>query len=128
MGLWSRLALAIGTVNGALAVAVGAMAAHALEASAADAARVDWVETAARYQLAHALALIGLAWVMTIWPGWLPRAAGLAFTLGIVLFSGGLSVAGLLDWRGAIPVVPVGGVGYIVGWLLLFATVLRRPG
>lgn len=121
-----RAWLALAGLNGALAVALGAFAAHGL-ADSVSPSRVDWLDTAARYQLVHALALVGVAWARTVWRGWTLVAAGAAFLAGAVLFSGGLYVAALTGWRGIIAVVPVGGAGYILGWLLLLAAALRAP-
>jgi uncharacterized membrane protein YgdD (TMEM256/DUF423 family) len=114
-------------LNGALAVGFGAVGAHLLEATAS-AQRVEWVETAATYQLAHAPVLVALAWVATVWRTRLVPMAGAAFVIGAVLFSGGLYVTALADWRGLVFVVPVGGISYIVGWLFLLGAALRRGG
>ena len=121
-----RVWLILAGLNGALAVALGAFAAHGL-GDAVPPSRVDWLETASRYQLVHAAALMGVAWVRTVWRGWLPTAAGVAFVAGAVLFSGGLDVAALTGWRGIIAVVPVGGAAYIAGWLFLVAAAIRAP-
>jgi len=121
-----RVWLALAAANGALAVVLGAFAAHALAESVSP-SRIDWLETAARYQLVHAVALIGIAWTRTMWRGWIPVAAGAGFLWGAVLFSGGLHTAALTGWRGVIAVVPIGGAGYILGWLLLLVAALRAP-
>ena len=118
-----RAWLALGALNGGIAVILGAVAAHVLEADLPN-ERVDWLTTGARYAMVHALALVAVAWVRARWRGWLPVAAGWAFLLGAVLFSGGLYVAALSGWRAVIAVVPVGGVAYIAGWFLLAGTAL----
>lgn len=121
----SRLFLAAGAVSGALAVAAGAFGAHALR-SRLDAADLAIFETAVRYQMYHALALIAVAWAVTVapeassvrWSGWL-------FVAGTVIFSGSLYLLVLTDtrWLGAI--TPIGGIAFIAGWLCLAATALR---
>ncbi len=118
-----RAWLALGALNGGIAVVFGAVAAHVLEGELPG-PRIDWLTTGARYAMVHALALVAVAWVHTRWQGWLPVATGWAFLTGAVLFSGGLYVAALTGWRAVIGVVPVGGVAYIVGWALLAATAL----
>jgi uncharacterized membrane protein YgdD (TMEM256/DUF423 family) len=118
--------LALAGVNGALAVAFGAFAAHGVGETLSP-ARLDWLNTASRYQLVHGLALIGIAWARTIARGWTLAAAGAAFLVGVVLFSGGLYVAALTGWRGIIPVVPIGGAGYIAGWLFIIAAAVHAP-
>ena len=89
--------IAAGT-NGLLAVAVGALAAHLLQGRLTPHG-IDLIETAARYQMFHALALFGVAWLATKTPGALTRTAGLAFLAGIILFSGGLYAFGVTGWR-----------------------------
>lgn len=110
MRLWMLLA----GVNGVLAVALGAAAAHAVGEAQAQ----MWIDKAARYQMYHALAL-GLAAVLADRrPGPLPHAAGLALTAGIVLFSGSLYGMALAGWPATLA-TPAGGFAFMLGWLLL---------
>lgn len=106
-----------GALAAALAVGAGAFGAHALRARLSP-ADLGTFETAARYQMYHALALLAVAWLVDRGH---PRAnaAGWAFLAGIVLFSGSLYVLTLggIRWMGA--VTPLGGVAFLVGWLLL---------
>ena len=76
-------------------------------------------ETGARYQMYHALALLGVAWGIERWPNRAWRVAGWSFVVGIVLFSGSLYLLALSGarWLGAI--TPFGGVAFLVGWGLL---------
>ena len=98
-------------------MAAGAFGAHALRARLSPADLATF-ETAARYQMYHALALLAVAWLVERGH---PRAnlAGGLFIAGIVLFSGSLYVLTLagLRWMGAI--TPLGGVAFIAGWLVL---------
>ena len=73
-------------------------------------------ETAARYQMYHALALLAVAWAITRWPGSLTVWAGWLFVVGTVLFSGSLYILALSGtrWWGA--VTPLGGVAFLAGW------------
>jgi uncharacterized membrane protein YgdD (TMEM256/DUF423 family) len=128
--------IAIGALVGALGVAIGAFGTHALPAylersghSGADLTRrLAIFETAVRYQLFHALALVatGLALDRKPAPWW--QFAAWAFLVGIVLFSGLLKVLTFVgpswNWLGA--VVPLGGVSMIAGWVALAAGALRR--
>ena len=125
-----RTWLAVAALNGALAVALGAIGAHALGPNASDAARATF-ETAVRYHFIHALALLGVAALVPQFPGgWgrrLLTVSGLAFVSGIVLFCGGLyALAGLNVALGA-RLAPVGGTLFIVGWLALAASALTKP-
>jgi uncharacterized membrane protein YgdD (TMEM256/DUF423 family) len=124
--------LRIGAIVGFLAVALGAFGAHglrdrlkpAVSDSTLEAAfklrRIENFETAARYNLTHALALIAVGMLMLA--GRASTAltiAGWAFVAGIVLFCGSLYAYGFtgLRWLGAI--TPFGGLGFLIGWLAL---------
>lgn len=108
----------LGCVFGLLAVAAGAFGAHALRARLAPDLLAVF-ETGARYQMYHALALLAVAWGVERWGTGGTVAAGWAFVVGIVLFSGSLYLLALtgVRWLGAI--TPLGGVAFLVGWGLL---------
>ena len=113
-----------GALSAFLAVAAGAFGAHALRARlSADLLAV--FETAARYQMYHALALLAVAILAARWPGMPLRAAGWLFIGGTVVFSGSLYLLALTGtrWLGAI--TPLGGLLFLAGWLALAAAVAR---
>jgi uncharacterized membrane protein YgdD (TMEM256/DUF423 family) len=111
--------LLAGALLGALAVALGAFAAHGLE-GALPAGRLAWIETGARYQALHAVALLAVALLQGRAAATRGIAiAGTAFVTGGVLFPGGLYLAAIAGWTWLIPVVPVGGAAFLVGWLAL---------
>lgn len=101
-------------IAGFLAVALGAMGAHALEPRllAYPKGMEHW-KTAALYHLVHAAML----WACAAEPAF--RRAWIFLLAGIVLFSGSLYVLCLTQtkWLGA--VTPFGGVSMMIGWLLL---------
>jgi uncharacterized membrane protein YgdD (TMEM256/DUF423 family) len=78
-------------------------------------------DTAARYQMYHALAImtVGLIGGVSRPAGRTLNLAGLSFIVGTLLFSGSLYALALsgMRWLGAI--TPFGGVGFLVGWLAL---------
>jgi len=115
---------ALGALLAALAVGLGAFGAHGLR-SRVDAPMLAVFETAVRYQMYHALALLAVGWASTRGTTTLINASGWAFAAGIVLFSGSLYliVAGAPRWLGAI--TPLGGLAFIAGWLLLAIAALR---
>lgn len=121
-----RTFLALGALLGMLAVAAGAFGAHALE-SRLTPDRLDVFETAARYQMYHALALVGVAWASAALAGSpsLTAAAGWLFVAGILVFSGSLYLLALGGprWLGAI--TPLGGLAFMAGWALLGWAALR---
>ena len=121
-----RVFLGIAALAGALAVASGAFGAHAL-ADRLPPERLATFETAARYLMVHALALVGVALAFGRWPsatGWL-QASGWCFIAGMLLFSGSLFLLTLtgVRWLGAI--TPLGGVAFIAGWICLAVAALR---
>ena len=118
--------LVIGATLGALGVAAGTFGAHLLPkyleaagASGMQAERLHWWETGVRYQMYHALALLAVAWVAGRRKSLLPNLAGLAMFGGIIIFSGCLYALGLTGVRAIGAVVPIGGVLFITGWVLL---------
>jgi uncharacterized membrane protein YgdD (TMEM256/DUF423 family) len=112
------LFVCLGGLLAALAVGLGAIGAHLLKPHLTP-QQLETFHTAVQYQMYHALGLIlvGLA-------GWHRRSrwldgAGWSMTVGILFFSG-LIYAWLATGRRCfIYPVPVGGVAFIVGWLML---------
>jgi uncharacterized membrane protein YgdD (TMEM256/DUF423 family) len=124
----SKYFISIAAFLGALTVALGAFGAHALKAVLSPAALTTY-ETAVRYQMYHVVALLITAILFN--KATLPKQqkllsrAGLFFMDGIVLFSGSLyfivakpflGIEGL-PWVGI--VTPMGGLLWIVAWVLL---------
>lgn len=114
MNLW----FVIAGVNGALAVASGAFAAHGLQ-DRLDAHALSVFETGARYHMYHALAM-GLAALAIRGPAATSaQYAAVFFLIGILLFSGSLYLLALSGVRGIAIVTPFGGVAFLIGWALL---------
>jgi uncharacterized membrane protein YgdD (TMEM256/DUF423 family) len=121
----SRGWAAVGALSAAAAVAAGAFGAHALKARFGPELLAVW-ETAARYQMYHALALLALGPIAQAWGGGRAlRAAGWLFVVGTVLFSGSLYLLVLTGSRGLGALTPVGGVAFIGGWLCVAWGVAR---
>jgi len=120
----ARLFVAAGALSAGLAVAAGAFGAHAL-AEAVPPNRLATFETAARYEMVHALALVLVGVLIERRADRRYRWAGWLFLVGTVLFSGSLYLLVLTDtpWLGA--VTPFGGVAFIGGWLVLAASAWR---
>ena len=108
----------IGAIAGASGVVLGAFGAHGLKARVAPEMLEVW-ETAARYQILHALALLATAWASERWPGGATSTAGWLFVAGIVVFSGSLYAYVLSGLRAFGAVTPLGGLCLIAGWLAL---------
>ena len=113
-----RFFFAMGAAFALLGVAAGAFGAHALKGKLSLDMQTTF-ETAVRYQMYHALGLIGVAWALSQWSNAVIAAAGWLFILGIAIFSGSLYVLALsgIRWLGAI--TPIGGLCFIAGWACL---------
>lgn len=125
----SRVTLIVAGIAGATGVALGAFGAHGLKALLIEkGTSVSW-ETAARYHLLHALALFGLG-IFQAQLG--PRAATLGrliawcWTGGILIFCGSLYLLAVLGLRWLGPITPIGGLAFILGWLLLIPAALKK--
>ncbi|MES2304720.1 MAG: DUF423 domain-containing protein [Gemmatimonadota bacterium] len=112
-----RTAATIAALSAAIAVALGAFGAHALK-DRLDARDLATFETAVRYQMYHAFALFAAAWVLARGGSGAGNAAW-AFLAGSIIFCGSLYllVGTGQRWLGA--VTPLGGLAFILGWLLL---------
>jgi uncharacterized membrane protein YgdD (TMEM256/DUF423 family) len=111
-----NLWVAAGCTSGFLAVAIGAFGAHGLKDSLSEAGLAIY-HTGSQYQMAHALALVGLG----IWcnqQGQKMSVTGWSWIAGSILFSGSLYALALSDirWLGAI--TPLGGLLFMLGWIL----------
>ena len=113
-----RSLAAFAALNGALAVALGAFAAHGVGPQIK-----SLLTTGAQYELAHAV----VALVCAVWPargrlivvaGWLAAAGGLIFALA-------LSAIALLGVLAMGAVAPIGGLLMISAWLLIAFAALR---
>jgi uncharacterized membrane protein YgdD (TMEM256/DUF423 family) len=128
-----RIWIACGAVLAAAAVAAGAIGTHFLKQTLElPEAQLQTYEVAVRYQMVHALALILLGLVARRGNSRWLVGAGTAFVLGVALFSGGLFAWLSTGIKLFVHVVPVGGLAWIVGWLLLavgaLASVPRANG
>ncbi len=124
-GTASRWPLALAAVFGATGVLAGAFGAHSLRDLVTPDRLVVW-QTAAQYQLLHAVVLLALSAWLIFKPTTLRHWALRCFVVGIGLFSGSLYLLVLTDlrWLGAI--TPVGGVALILGWSMLLLSALRE--
>ncbi|HTT96955.1 MAG TPA: DUF423 domain-containing protein [Rhizomicrobium sp.] len=113
-----RIWLVIAALNGALAVAFGAFAAHGLS-QRLDAHALGIFETGARYHMYHALAMGLSALAMQGTAERTARWSAALFLIGIVLFSGSLYALAMTGQRVFAFVTPVGGISFLAGWVLL---------
>jgi uncharacterized membrane protein YgdD (TMEM256/DUF423 family) len=114
----SRWLVLIGCVSAGLGVAAGAFGAHMLK-DLLEPNMLAVYDTATRYQMYHAFGLVLTGLVVRVGRDRGAAKAGWLFLAGTLLFCGSLYGVSLLGirWLGA--VTPVGGVLFIVGWLVL---------
>ena len=117
--------IVLGSLFAFLSVAAGAFGAHALK-SILDPSMLIVYETAAKYQMYHALASFVVAWQMTRLPTSRVSLAGWLFCLGIILFSGSLYIVAGTGLKGFGAVTPLGGVAFLTGWAILGWTAWRQ--
>jgi len=118
--------LSIGAGNGLLAVAAGAFGAHYLK-NRLSAGDLTTFETAARYQMYHALALLAISVMAHARPSATVSTAGWCMLLGIILFSGSLYGLALGGWKWLGLITPIGGLSLLAGWLMLALAAFGTP-
>ncbi len=123
----SRWLVLIGCVSAGLGVAAGAFGAHMLK-DLLEPKLLAVYDTATRYQMYHAFGLVLSGLVVRVGRDGGAVKAGWLFLAGTLLFSGSLYGVSLLGirWLGA--VTPVGGLLFIVGWVLLGWRAWRGAG
>lgn len=121
-----KLFISLGSINMALAIAIGAFGAHGLAGKVSEKMLANW-NTGAHYHIVHALALIVIGLLISKigptpslhWAGWLILA-------GIILFSGSLYVMALTNIKVLGAVTPFGGVAFIIGWILVAIATFKK--
>jgi len=120
-----KFALIAGSINAMLAVILGAFGAHGLKGWLTDEMLAVY-QTGVQYHFYHSLGLliIGIAAFHLPASAWLKWSARIMLA-GIVLFSGSLYVLAVTNtqWLGMI--TPLGGMAFIVSWMLLTMAVLN---
>ena len=121
-----KVFIILGALCTMMAVGTGAFGAHGLEGKLSDKYMSVW-EKAVNYQMYHGLGLIligiisGTTSINVNWAGWL-------LFFGIVLFSGSLYILALTQIRILGAITPLGGVLFIVGWLMLIIATFKFSG
>jgi uncharacterized membrane protein YgdD (TMEM256/DUF423 family) len=120
----------IGAIFAGLAVIIGAFGAHALKDLMSE-NNITTFETGNRYHFYHSLALIMTAFVAFKVDSTLLKYACISFIVGIVFFSGSLYLLALRDgwelhsWTWLGPITPIGGLFFIIGWILMIVGILK---
>lgn len=120
-----RLFIMVAALAGLLAVMLGAFAAHGLKGQIATDLLAAF-NTGAQYQMYHALALLLVAILLKLHPGnKLLLCCGVFFMVGMLLFSGSLYALALTGAKWFGPITPVGGLCFMLGWLLLVCAAVK---
>jgi uncharacterized membrane protein YgdD (TMEM256/DUF423 family) len=117
------------SVFGVMAVILGAFGAHSLKESIGETALATWTK-GVEYQFYHVFALLFLANIKEQTK--LTRLAHIFFSIGIIFFSGSLYILStkaihqleIASYIG--PITPVGGLFFILGWMMLFFTAAKK--
>ena len=112
-------------VSGFMTVALGAFGAHALDTVLTD-QRMQTFQTAVQYQSFHTLALLGIVCIpdnllQLQWKSYAARA----LAIGMLLFCGSLYLMVATDQKIFAMITPVGGLAFLVAWLLLFVAAFK---
>lgn len=112
---------------GFVAVILGALGAHALKAQLAADSLASFI-TGVRYQAWHAIALLAIG--LSHQNLKFQKGILWCWVIGTFCFSGSiylLSTSAItgLSWRFLGPITPIGGLFFIVGWLLIFISAIR---
>ena len=116
--------IVFGSILTGLAILLGAFGAHALK-SRISPDDLAIFETGIRYHICHSIGLILIGILGFYFPHNLIDIPAKLFLLGIFIFSGSLYLLVLTNtrWLGAI--TPIGGICYMIGWLLLAFNIYR---
>ena len=114
--------LMIGAISGCLVVVMGAFGAHALKDILDDYGKSIY-NKAVLYHMFHSIALLILGLINKIQPEIPLFIVGGSFLFGIILFSGSLYILAITGIKPLGMITPIGGVLFIIGWVLLVVKV-----
>ena len=122
MTVFDKNIAATGSIIMAITIALGAFGAHGLK-EILDANALNTFEVGVRYQKYHGLAILILGLAPSI-PQNIKKRVFWFFIIGILFFSGSiylLSLNALIPFETSVvgPITPIGGMLFIIGWILL---------
>jgi len=116
--------LCLGALFLMLAVIFGAFGAHGLSQSLT-LKQIATFKTGVTYQFYHAFGLLIIALLANSFKELKTQKIGYFFTFGIIIFSFNCYIYALTGIKGFALIVPIGGVCFILGWLLLLWNCLK---
>ena len=120
----AKFFLSLGAISGALGVILGAFGAHGLQDKLSEKMMKVW-QTGVEYQFYHTFALLVVGLLAIKFQSGLLASSGWSFTVGILLFSGSLYALSLSGISKLGAITPIGGLFFILGWILLAASILK---
>jgi uncharacterized membrane protein YgdD (TMEM256/DUF423 family) len=121
-----RLAILLGAGNAALAILLGAFAAHTIQNTISERMLVIF-STAVDYHLYHAIGLIVVGLLIKLHPiSKLLKFAVYLMLFGIIVFCGSLYALSLTGITKLGMVTPFGGVAFIIAWLFVFIAFIKK--
>ena len=128
-----RFWIIVAALLGALGVLIGAVGAH-MGAGPLEGDQAVFFEKAWRYHMTHVFAILFCSWLIWVFDhgleshgSWSARLAALFFFIGILLFSGVLYIQALAGGSPTVPLVPIGGMSFIAGWVMVMISGFRIP-
>ena len=127
----ARVIVVLAGIAGALGILIGAFGAHALPSVLPDleaeafAEREAWLETGVTYHMYHAVALLAVG-LLGHRDDRRFSGAAIPWIAGILLFSGSLYAMTVSGVRVLGAVVPLGGISFVVGWVMVVISALKR--
>jgi len=115
-----KLWLIISAVSGFTAVAIGAFGAHGLREKLST-EMLEVYKTGVLYQLIHSVVLLALS-LNTMIKAQLPS---IFILLGIILFSFSLYIYSTSGISFFVMITPIGGVCFLIGWLLIIYEAIK---
>lgn len=109
-----------GGLSAGAAVTLGGLRGHLLDKRLPK-ERLPLLEVGMRYQLFHSIAMMLSSYAMGVYNAALAQAAGVAFGVGVVVFSLSMYGFALLGKPALLKLSPLGGLIFLVGWVLLAA-------
>ncbi|AIQ63280.1 membrane protein [Paenibacillus stellifer] len=121
-----RVFAAWGALLAMLSVAIGAFGAHILKSTLSESSMAVY-ETGVQYHMMHALGILIVGLAAGHWgESRRLRWTGGLLIAGIVLFSGSLYALSISGIKVLGAITPIGGVCFIVGWLLFAMEAFSR--
>jgi uncharacterized membrane protein YgdD (TMEM256/DUF423 family) len=122
--------IVVAALSAAIAIAVGAFAAHGIDPSTEVGRKArEWLQTGSQYEMIHALAILAVVVLVrcALLNGRIALVAQCLFLAGSVFFPGALYTLAFSGprWFGA--VAPLGGTAFILGWASLALAALVKP-